>query len=59
MLAEVDRVLTASGVVSELALLEDDAYARGLARLRYAAAAPSATVPTTRSRLQLTARRAR
>jgi hypothetical protein len=46
-------------VLSHLALLNDDAYAHGLARLRHAAALPDATVPTTRSRLRLTARRAR
>ena len=46
-------------VVSQLALLDDGAYSRGLARLRHAAALPSATVMTTRSRLCLTARPAR
>jgi SAM-dependent methyltransferase len=46
-------------VLSHLALLNDDAYARGLARLRHTAALPDATVPTTRSRIRVTARRAR
>ncbi|HJR24075.1 MAG TPA: methyltransferase domain-containing protein [Acidimicrobiales bacterium] len=46
-------------VVSELALLDDEAYERGLAELRRAAEVPAATVTTTRSRLQLTARRTR
>ena len=45
-------------VVSELALLEDGAYARGLTRLRHAAANPGATVTSTQSRLHLTALRA-
>jgi SAM-dependent methyltransferase len=45
-------------VVSQLALLDDDAYTRGLAQLRQVAARPDATVTTTRSRLCLTARRA-
>jgi SAM-dependent methyltransferase len=45
-------------VVSELALLDDDAYERGIARLRTVAKDPGATVRTTSSRLQLTARRA-
>lgn len=45
-------------VLSHLALLNDHAYARGLARLRHAAALPDATVPSTRSRVCLTARRA-
>jgi len=44
-------------VVSQLAALDDAAYARGLARLRSAAATPDATVTTTRSHLCLTARR--
>jgi ubiquinone/menaquinone biosynthesis C-methylase UbiE len=44
-------------VVSQLALLDDAAYARGLARLREAAAPPEAILTTTRSRLRLTARR--
>ncbi len=44
-------------VVSELALLDDGAYERGLADLRRAANAPAATVTTTRSRLDVTARR--
>jgi ubiquinone/menaquinone biosynthesis C-methylase UbiE len=43
-------------VVSQLALLDDDAYTRGLARLRQAAALPDATVTTTSSQLRLTAR---
>jgi len=51
-LAEAER-----RVVSELALLGDRAYERGLAALRLAAEAPSATVTMTRSRLELTARR--
>ena len=46
-------------VVSQLAMLDDDAYRRGLARLRQAAALPNATVTTTHSRLRLTARRTR
>jgi ubiquinone/menaquinone biosynthesis C-methylase UbiE len=46
-------------VLSHLALLNDDAYARGLARLRHAAALPDATVASTRSRVCVTARRAR
>jgi SAM-dependent methyltransferase len=46
-------------VLSHLALLDDDAYARGLARLRHAAALPDATVPTTHSRIHVTARRPR
>jgi ubiquinone/menaquinone biosynthesis C-methylase UbiE len=45
-------------VVSQLALLDDDAYACGLARLRQAAALPDATVTTSQPRLRLTARRA-
>jgi SAM-dependent methyltransferase len=49
-LAEAER-----RVLSELALLDDGAYERGLAALRRAAAAPGATVTTTRSRLHLTA----
>jgi ubiquinone/menaquinone biosynthesis C-methylase UbiE len=44
-------------VVSQLALLDDGAYERGLARLREVAADPHASVTTTRSRLQLTAYR--
>lgn len=44
-------------VVSQLAMLDDDAYERGLARLRGAAASPDATVTATRSRLRLIARR--
>ena len=44
-------------VVSQLAVLDDAAYARGLALLREAASKPGATVTTTRSRLCLTARR--
>ena len=44
-------------VVSQLALLDDAAYAGGLARLRDFAARPGATVTTTRSRLCLTATR--
>jgi ubiquinone/menaquinone biosynthesis C-methylase UbiE len=44
-------------VVSQLALLDDRAYSRGLADLRRAAANPAAMVTTTRSRLHLTARR--
>lgn len=44
-------------VVSQLALLDDAAYARGLALLRGAASAPGATLTTTRSQLRLTARR--
>lgn len=44
-------------VVSQLALLDDEAYERGLADLRRAAASPAATVVTTRSRLEVTARR--
>jgi SAM-dependent methyltransferase len=44
-------------VVSQLALLDDDAYARGLAHLRRAAAPVGATVATTDARLCLTARR--
>jgi SAM-dependent methyltransferase len=52
-LAEAER-----RVVSQLAMLDDAAYAHGLARLRAAAAAPDATVTTTRSRVCLTARRA-
>lgn len=51
-LAEAER-----RVVSQLALLDDAAYERGLARLRTAAFVPDATVTTTRSRLCLTARR--
>jgi ubiquinone/menaquinone biosynthesis C-methylase UbiE len=51
-LAEAER-----RVVSQLALLDDGSYARGLADLRRAAATPAATVTTTRSRLHLTARR--
>ncbi len=43
-------------VISELALLDDGAYERGLADLRRAAEVPSATVSTTHSRLHLTAR---
>lgn len=42
-------------VVSQLALLDDASYARGLDRLRAVAAAPNATVTTTRSNLRLTA----
>jgi hypothetical protein len=52
-LADADR-----RVVSELALLDDEAYERGLAELRRAAVDPTARVNTTRSRLHLTARRA-
>ncbi len=44
-------------VVSQLALLDDAAYARGLALLRKAASTAGATVTTTRSQLRLTARR--
>ena len=44
-------------VVSQLALLDDAAYLRGLAHLQDAAAVPGATVTTTRSRLRLIARR--
>ncbi len=44
-------------VVSQLALLDDRAYARGITDLRRAAANPAATVTTTCSRLHLTARR--
>ncbi|MEY2470112.1 MAG: hypothetical protein QOF21_2810 [Actinomycetota bacterium] len=44
-------------VFSQLAMLDDAAYERGLARLRAAAADPDATVTTTRSRVCLTARR--
>jgi hypothetical protein len=44
-------------VVSQLALLDDGAYERGLARLQEVAADPHASVTTTRSRLQLTAYR--
>jgi ubiquinone/menaquinone biosynthesis C-methylase UbiE len=44
-------------VVSQLALLDDDAYDRGLARLREALRDPDAQLTTTRSRLCLTARR--
>lgn len=51
-LAEAER-----RVLSHLAVLNDDAYARGLARLRQAAAHPDATVLTPRSQLRLTARR--
>jgi SAM-dependent methyltransferase len=51
-LAEAER-----RVLSELALLDDRAYERGVAALRRAAAAPGATVTATRSRLHLTARR--
>ncbi len=43
-------------VVSQLALLDDADYTRGLARLREAAATTDATVTTTRARLTLTAR---
>jgi SAM-dependent methyltransferase len=46
-------------VLSHLALLDDDAYARGLAHLRQAAAVADATVPTTYARLRVTARRPR
>jgi ubiquinone/menaquinone biosynthesis C-methylase UbiE len=46
-------------VVSQLAVLDDDAYARGLERLRQVAAAPDAKVTTARSTLCLTARRTR
>jgi SAM-dependent methyltransferase len=55
-LAEAER-----RVVSQLALLDDAAYERGLARLRSVAAegGPDATVTTNTARLQLTARRAR
>ena len=42
-------------VVSQLAILDDDAYDRGLARLRAVAGRPGATVTTTPSRLRLTA----
>ena len=42
-------------VVSQLALLDDSDYERGLSRLRRAAAEPDAKVTTTRSRLCLTA----
>ena len=42
-------------VVSELALLDDGAHERGLARLRQIAADPAATVTETRSRIHLTA----
>lgn len=52
-LAEAER-----RVVSQLALLDDAAYGRGLARLRQAAAIPYATVTTTRSRLCLIALKA-
>jgi SAM-dependent methyltransferase len=45
-------------VVSQLALLDDEAYDRGLADLRRAAANPDATVTTIHSLLNLTARRA-
>jgi SAM-dependent methyltransferase len=45
-------------VISQLVMLDDAAYARGLARLRTAAAAPEAMVTTTESRICLTARRA-
>jgi SAM-dependent methyltransferase len=44
-------------VVSQLALLDDTAYDRGVARLRELAARREATVSTIRSRLCLTARR--
>jgi len=44
-------------VLSQLALLNDGAYAHGLARLRHKAALPNATVLTPRSQLRLTARR--
>ena len=44
-------------VVSELALLDDRDYERGLAALRLAAEAPAATVITSHSRVELTARR--
>jgi hypothetical protein len=44
-------------VVSQLAALDDEAYGRGLARLREVAATPGATVKNTHSRLALTARR--
>jgi ubiquinone/menaquinone biosynthesis C-methylase UbiE len=63
-LDEVHRALTERAledaerrVVSQLALLEDAHHQRGLARLRADAAAEDAMVTTTRSRLQLTARR--
>ncbi len=46
-------------VVSQLAMLDDAAYARGLARLRDAATPTGATVTTTRSRVCVTARRTR
>jgi SAM-dependent methyltransferase len=44
-------------VVSQLALLDDTAYERGLRRLREIATAPDATVTTTRSRVRVVARR--
>lgn len=50
-LAEAER-----RVVSQLALLDDDAYSRGLAHLREAAAAPGRTLTSTRSRVCVTAR---
>jgi SAM-dependent methyltransferase len=43
-------------VVSQLAVLDDSAYARGLALLRSAASVPGTMVTTTRSQLRLTAR---
>ncbi len=52
-LAEAER-----RVVSQLALLDDHAYERGLADLRRAASTPAATVTATAARLHLTARRA-
>jgi SAM-dependent methyltransferase len=44
-------------VISQLAVLDDAAYARGLARLRQVAASSDATFAGTLSRLHLTARR--
>lgn len=43
-------------VVSQLAVLDEGAYAHGLARLRQVAARPGATVTTTNARLDMTAR---
>lgn len=44
-------------VVSQLALLDDSSYERGLGRLREVAASPGATMTNPRSRLRLLARR--